>query len=190
MVKNHDWRIIEWFVFAYAATMAILDACFLSETYSAVLLKNRAIKLRAETGNQNLIAELERKKLTASYVFHNYFLRPIKMLALDPIIQSFAFFTAFTFGILYLSFVAFPIEYVEVRKWSKIEAALPNIGIIVGVLFGLGACVWYQPRYNAELRKNDNKPVPEMRLPLLVAGAAAFPQVLTLKSLCLSSDRL
>lgn len=100
------------------------------------------------------------------------------MLTMDPISLSFAFLTAFTFGILYLSFIAFPIEYKEVRGWSKVQSALPNIGVIIGVLFGLAACVWYQPRYNAALKKNDGKPVPEMRLPLLVAGTAVFPYVL------------
>lgn len=175
LVNKYDWRSVEWLVCVYAGTMALIDAIFISETYAAVILKSRAMKIREETGNQKIMAELEKKKLTIGYVFEAYFSRPIKMLCLDPISLSFAFLTAFTFGILYLSFIAFPIEYKKVRGWTQVQAALPNIGIIIGVLCGLAACVWYQPRYNAALKKNDGEPVPEMRLPLLVAGTAVFP---------------
>lgn len=177
LVKDNNWRSVEWLVCAYAATLALLDLIFLNETYAAVILKNRAIKIRKESGNNNIIAELERKKLTVGYVVQSYFSRPLKMLALDPIILCFAFFTAFTFGILYLSFVAFPIEYKEVRGWTSIQATLPNIGIIIGVLAGLTGTILYQPRYNAALRENDGKPTPEVRLPLLVVGTAIFPYV-------------
>lgn len=175
MTQKYGWRSIEWLVCAYALTLASVDAMLIRETYADVLLKQRAIKLRKETGDQSLIAELERKKLTISYVSQNYFARPLKMLAMDPITQCFALFTAFSFGILYLTFVAYPVEYTEVRHWSKVQSALPNIGVIIGVLFGLTACIWYQPRYNEALKQNNGKPVPEMRLPLLVAGAAVFP---------------
>lgn len=175
LISKYNWRSIEWFVFAYAASLTVINAMILPETYAAVILRDRAVKLRQETGNQKLIAELEEKELTFGYVFHTYFLRPVKMLTMDPIIQAFAFFTALTFGILYLTFVAFPVEYRQERQWSQIQSTLPNIGIIVGVLFGLVACVWWQPRYNVALRNNDGKPVPEMRLPLLVVGAAVFP---------------
>lgn len=178
LVSKYNWRSVEWLGCAYAGTMAIADAVFLSETYAAVILKCRATKIREETGDENVIGELEKKKLTVGYVFEAYFSRPIKMLIFDPIALSFAFLTAFTFGILYLSFIAFPIEYRDVRGWTQVQATLPNIGVIIGVLFGLGACVWYQPRYNVVLKENDGKPVPEMRLPPLVAGTAVFPYVL------------
>ncbi|CCG84744.1 protein of unknown function [Taphrina deformans PYCC 5710] len=175
MVGKYNWRSIEWLVCAYALTMTILDGLFIRETYAAVILQRRAVKMRHDTGDERFVAELERKSLTFSYVLQNYFSRPLKMLAMDPISQCFALFTAFSFGILYLTFVAYPVEYSDVRGWSKVESALPNIGVIIGVLFGLSACIWYQPRYNEALKKNDGQPVPEMRLPLLVVGAAVFP---------------
>lgn len=177
IVSNYDWHNIEWLVFIYASTLTILDAIFLRESMADVILKNRAQQMRKQPGaDQNLIAPLEEKELTFSYIASTYLSRPTKMLATDPIIQSFAFFTAYTFGILYLSFVAFPIEFKQVRGWSAFDAALPNIGIIVGVLFGLCLAVWWQrAKYNPALRENDGEPVPEMRLPMLVVGAALLP---------------
>ena len=177
IVTNYDWHNIEWLVFAYAATLTILDALFLRESMADVILKDRAKKMRSRPGaDQNLIAPLEEKEFTFSYIASTYLSRPSKMLATDPIIQCFAFFTAYTFGILYLSFVAFPIEFKQVRGWSAIDAALPNVGIIVGVLFGLALAIWWQwTRYNPALRENDGKPLPELRLPLLVVGAALLP---------------
>ena len=176
IAAKYNWRGIEWLVSIYALTLGTINMFFLQETHPQVILRNRAIALRAKPGaDQNQISKLEEKELTFSYVVTTYFARPIKMLIFDPIILSFALFTAFTFGVLYLSYVAFPIEYKQVRGWSKVLSTAPNVAIIVGVFVGLGITLWYQPRYNAAITKNDGKPVPEARLPLLVTGAAVFP---------------
>ncbi|BFZ57053.1 hypothetical protein PYCC9005_004103 [Savitreella phatthalungensis] len=176
IVSKYDWHMIEWLVFAYAASMTIIDWLFLPETMADVILKRKAQKLRKQPGtDQTQIAKIEEKEFTVGYVTRTYLSRPSVMLATDPIIQCFSFFSAFTFGILYLSFVAFPLDFKQERGWSQLQASLPNIAIIIGVLIGLIIALLWQPRYNKAVRENDGKPVPEMRLPLLVTGAALFP---------------
>lgn len=176
LATQYNWRAIEWLVAAYAAVVTIVNMVFLCETHAQTILQERARQLRTEPGSdQHQMARIEEKKLTFSYVTGTYFARPLKMLCFDPIILAFAVFTAFTFGVLYLSYVAFPIEYREVRGWSRVLSTAPNIAVIVGVALGLGVCIWYQPKYNKALAENDGQPVPEMRLPLLVVGAVVFP---------------
>lgn len=99
------------------------------------------------------------------------------MLFTEPIIFSLALYNAFVYGLLYLLFVAFPIEYEEQRGWTSVQSSLTFLAVLVGVIISGGIQVAYQPYFWKQLDKahrEGKKNVPEERLPPMVLGAVFF----------------
>jgi DHA1 family multidrug resistance protein-like MFS transporter len=99
------------------------------------------------------------------------------MLFTEPIIFSLALYNSFVYGLLYLLFEAFPIEYSEVRGWTPVQSSLVFLAVLVGVI--ISGCIQtaYQPYFwqrldkaHREGKKND----PEGRLPPMILGAVFF----------------
>lgn len=99
------------------------------------------------------------------------------MLFTEPIIFLLALYNSFVYGILYLLFEAFPIEYSEVRGWTPVQSSLTFLSVLGGVFVSASIQIAYQPYFwkrldkaHREGKKND----PEGRLPPMIVGAVFF----------------
>lgn len=82
---------------------------------------------------------------------------------------------SFVYGILYLTFEAYPISFEFDRGWSAGIASLPFISLFIGVVLTCGAIgifskTWYAKRLIATGKIN-----PEDRLPTMIVGSVILP---------------
>lgn len=92
------------------------------------------------------------------------------MLFTEPAVTCMALFASFVFGLIYMFLEVVPIVFRDIRQFSPIIASLPYLGIFIGVLFAVFINLANQPYYVKAMAKNNNKPVPEARLPPIVFG--------------------
>lgn len=154
-------------------TFLTLDVLFLDETYPAALLVTKAQRLRHETGNWALHARHEEWNPTLRELGNKYLIRPFALLA-TPICFLVALYASFVYGILYLSLASFPVVYQEVRGWNQVVGALPFLAYLVGILFGAAINLANQRFYISRFKANNNRPVPEARLPPMMLGSVFF----------------
>ncbi len=98
------WRWIFWVQMIFAGVMAIFK-CTIPETYSPVILKRRAQRLRKETGDLNIATEQELFKVPFSQLIVETLIRPFQMLATEPILLLLSLYIALIYGLLVSLFV-------------------------------------------------------------------------------------
>lgn len=105
-----------------------------------------------------------------------YLLRPIQMLMLEPILLCVSIYLALIYGILYLTFEAYPVSFQEVRGWTNAGvAALPFLGILVGVILGSILIMAITKTRFARKLKKHGRVVPEERLPPMIIASVLLP---------------
>lgn len=77
-------------------------------------------------------------------------------------------------GILYANLESFSIEFEEIRGWGPVAGSLPFIALLVGVLLAAAANIYNNGYYFKRFKANNNRPVPEARLPPMMFGGFAF----------------
>jgi multidrug resistance protein len=166
------WRWTAWITLIASSFFGLLALIVVPETYAPKLLQQRAARLRRETKNWALHSFLDEHEPTLAEIGQKYLLRPFQMLTMEPILICMTIYLALVYGILYLFFEAYPISFNEVRGWKNLGvAALPFIGIMIGVLAGAGLIIYTtKTRFARKLAKHG-KVVPEERLiPMMVAS--------------------
>jgi MFS family permease len=166
------WRWTAWITLIASSFFGLLALIVVPETYSPKLLQQRAARLRRETKNWALHSFLDEHEPTLAEIGQKYLLRPFQMLAMEPILICMTIYLALVYGILYLFFEAYPISFNEVRGWKSLGvAALPFIGIMIGVLCGAALIIYTtKTRFARKLAKHG-KVVPEERLvPMMIAS--------------------
>lgn len=150
-----------------------LDVLFLDESYGPVLLVYKARRLRFTSGNWALHARHEEWDVTFKELGNKYLVRPFQLLT-TPICFLVALYASFVYGLLYLYLAAFPIVFQESRGWNQVVGALPFLALLIGVLFGAVVNLLNQKFYIKRYKANHNLPVPEARLPPMMAGSVVF----------------
>ncbi|KAJ5083525.1 hypothetical protein N7456_012952 [Penicillium angulare] len=166
------WRWTAWITLIASSFFGLVAFFIVPETYGPKILQDRAARLRQETKNWALHSFLDEHKPTWSDIVVKYLLRPIQMLVLEPILICITIYLAFVYGILYLFFEAYPISFSVVRGWKhEGVAALPFIGILIGVLLGAALIIYTtKTRFARKLAKHG-RVVPEERLiPMMIAS--------------------
>jgi multidrug resistance protein len=167
------WRWTEYLTGIMMLTFLILDVIFLDESYPPVLLVRKARRLRLMTGNWALHARHEEWDVSWKEFGKKYLVRPFQLLA-TPICFLIALYASFVYGILYLSLAAFPIVFQEGRGWNEVVGALPFLAYLIGILFGACVNISNQVFYLKRVKANNNRPVPEARLPPMMIGSVFF----------------
>ncbi|KAJ5366385.1 hypothetical protein N7541_000326 [Penicillium brevicompactum] len=167
------WRWTAWITLITSAFFGLVALCVVPETYAPVLLQNRAARLRIETKNWAYHSFLDEHKPTMSDIVTKYLFRPFQMLIQEPILVAMTIYLALVYGILYLFFEAYPISFNEVRGWTNLGvAALPFLGILIGVILGACLIIYTTKTRFARKLKKHGRVVPEERLvPMMVASA-------------------
>ncbi|KAJ6129062.1 Major facilitator superfamily domain general substrate transporter [Penicillium capsulatum] len=154
---------------------AVAIAMFAASTFLGPVMGpiDRAARLRRSTKNWALHSFLDEHEPTLNDIGHKYLLRPVEMFVLEPILICVTIYLALIYGILYLFIEAYPVSFGEVRQWTHAGvAALPFVGIAVGVFMGVALIIYTtKTRFARKLAKHG-RVVPEERLiPMMIASA-------------------
>lgn len=172
--KHLGWRWTEyleaiWTFFIFGLTLVAMP-----EMYAPVLLKQKAQRLRKQTGNQAWHHPHEDIKISPKTIVTKHFSRPIIMLLTEPMITAIALYASFVYALLYLTLEVFPIVFEEERGWSPVVGSLPFLGLFIGVNVAVLINLGNQPRYARILDAAKGKPVPEARLAPMAIGGFLF----------------
>jgi MFS family permease len=107
-IGTHRLDLFFWVNMASAGVMMIMVG-LIPETYSPVILKRRAAKLRLESGNMNIITEQETVKLTFRTMIRTSLMRPITMVLKEPVLDLMCMYIALIYSILCSFFFAYPV---------------------------------------------------------------------------------
>ncbi|EIN08811.1 MFS general substrate transporter [Punctularia strigosozonata HHB-11173 SS5] len=169
------WRWTEYLSLILTSAVVLADVFFLPETFAPVLLTRKARRLRLKTGRWALHSRQEMQEYTLRSFMEKNLLRPLRMLATEPMVFLTTIYNSFAYGILYLLFAAVPIIYEENRGWSTLVGSLPFLGVLVGTILAAAINISYSRYRFAPLVEKHGRVDPEHRLPPMMIGAVTFP---------------
>ncbi|EON66201.1 hypothetical protein W97_05594 [Coniosporium apollinis CBS 100218] len=176
ITENTTWRWAFWAVSIADAVIQVAGIFFLQETYAPKLLKNKADKLRKETGNTALHTEFESPDKTLSKVIRTSLVRPFKLLGTQPIVQVLALYMAYLYGLMYLVLSTFPSLWTGQYGQSIAMGGLNYISLGLGFFLGTQICAPINDRIYRKLKKrNQGVGKPEFRVPLMIPGSFLVP---------------
>lgn len=169
------WRWTEYITAIMAFFFGTLGLFLVPETYEPVLLQRRAKKVRFETKNWAIHAKVDEQKVDPKVIARVYLLRPLEMLALEPILLLITLYMGFIYGFLYLCFEAYPIAFQELRGWNEGVGALPFVAITCGVIVGSLIIIGFtKTRFRRKMEMAGGV-VPEERLIPMMLGGFLLP---------------
>ena len=168
------WRWTEYLASIMGWAAFILDLLFLEETYPPVILIQKASELRRRTKNWGIHAKQEEIEVDFRELVSKNFSRPMRLLFTEPIILFLSIYMSFIYGLLYLFLTAYPLVFIGVHGFNSGQSGLTFFGMICGQLLGGAAVIAQQPWYMRKLARNNGVPVPEWRLPSVMAGGVSF----------------
>jgi DHA1 family multidrug resistance protein-like MFS transporter len=175
IVESHlGWRWTEYLPSIMGWVAFILDMLFLEETYPPVILIDKASDLRRRTKNWGIHAKQEEIEVDFRELVSKNFSRPLRLLFTEPIILFLSIYMSFIYGILYLFLTAYPLVFMGVHGFHAGQSGLTFFGMITGQLIAGAAVIAQQPWYVRKLEGNNGVPVPEWRLPSVMAGGVSF----------------
>lgn len=174
MNPHMGWRWTEYIAALMGFLAFGLDLLLLEETYPPVVLVNKAAELRRRTKNWGIHAKQEEIEVDFRELVTKNFSRPLRILFTEPIVLLLTIYMAFIYGLLYLFLTAYPIVFQRIHGMNPGVGGLPYLGMVFGMIIAGFTIVLLQPSYNRKLAANNNIPVPEWRLPPVIAGGISF----------------
>jgi DHA1 family multidrug resistance protein-like MFS transporter len=168
------WRWTQYLAAIMGFVAFGLDFFFLRETYPPAILVDKAAELRRRTGNWGIHAKQEEIEVDFRELVSKNFSRPMRLLFFEPIVTLLSIYMAFIYGLLYLFLTAYPFVFVSVHGFNSGQSGLAFFGMITGQLLAGVSVLLQQPWYQRKLAANNGVPVPEWRLPSVIAGGVAF----------------
>ncbi|GAA5898013.1 hypothetical protein JCM6882_003306 [Rhodosporidiobolus microsporus] len=140
VAERLGYTYINWILLALSASITLVLFFVLKETRSTVILARKASRLQASDASRRYISVLEQQTvgLSVGRKLRTALLRPLTMLATEPVLMAFTAWISFTWGVLYLSLVSIPIIYKSIYSFSVGETGLVYISQVVGILVGVG----------------------------------------------------
>ncbi|KAK3986230.1 major facilitator superfamily domain-containing protein [Cladorrhinum sp. PSN332] len=175
IVDSHlGWRWTSYLVSIMGFVAFLLDLFFLRETYPPSILVQKASELRRRTLNWGIHAKQEEIEVDVKELITKNFSRPMRLLFCEPIVTLLSIYMAFIYGLLYLFLTAYPFVFQGVHGMSSGVAGLTFFGMIIGQLIAGFTVLMQQPWYQRKLAANNGVPIPEWRLPSVIAGGVSF----------------
>ena len=171
---NLGWRWTSYLMTILGAVAFLLDLFFLPETYPPIVLVSKASELRRRTLNWGIHAKQEEIEVDFRELVNKNFSRPLRILVGEPIVLLLSIYMAFIYGLLYLFLTAYPIVFQQIHGFSAGISGLMLFGMIIGEIIAAVLIILEQPSYNKKLAANNGVPIPEWRLPPVIAGGVAF----------------
>ncbi|KAK3073346.1 hypothetical protein LTR53_005142 [Teratosphaeriaceae sp. CCFEE 6253] len=169
------WRWTQWITLILAGLFGGVGLLIIPETSAARILQIRAKRMRKETGDLAFHAKADENRITARTILTVYLVRPFVMLVQEPILAFVTAYMSYLYGVLYLLFEAYPIEYHENRGWSLGVSALPFCAFLVGIAGGTALMAYSTATNFKRAFLKHGKAVPEERLPPMIICAVILP---------------
>jgi len=180
-----SWRWIFYSTSIADGVIQILGQFFLQETYAPKLMAMKTRRLRKSTGNPDLRSVYVKPgaedvhdggpRVWLRVVGHGL-IRPLKMLATEPILQVFAIYQAILYGIMYLTLTTFATVWTETYHYQVGIAGLNYLALGVGFTLGSQLSARALDLIYKKLKaRNGGVGTPEMRMPLMMITSAALP---------------
>lgn len=178
VVQYSIWR---WMFRATAIIQVAFEAAslfFFFESYAPVLLRQRAAKLRQETGDLRYHTEVDihESGRSAAWKLCRSLTRPLRLLVFHPIIQIQAILGGLNYGLLYFALASYSSLFVSAYGQSVAISGLHYIAICVGELAGSQLCGPFMDYLYKKLSdRNHSSSSAELRLPLLLPSILITP---------------
>ncbi|KAK2029253.1 major facilitator superfamily transporter [Colletotrichum zoysiae] len=176
-----NWRWTYYVMIIWASVLLVSIVVFVPETYHPIVLRNKARKIRKETGDERWKAPVEKTTKSVIKTIGTSLMRPFQLLAFESMVLSLDVFSAILLGILYLFFGAFPLVFGNVHGLNLWQVGLTFLGILVGMFLAAATDpLWHhiRSRLIANLEKEtgvEGASEPEFRLPAVICGAFLCP---------------
>ncbi|KAH8729533.1 major facilitator superfamily domain-containing protein [Ilyonectria robusta] len=178
---NADWRWTYYVLLIWGFAILVSIVFLVPETYHPILIKNKASKMRKDTGDERWMAPNEKSQKSVISAVSHSLLTPFQLLIFEPMCLNLCIFSAILLGILYLFFGAFPLVFRQIYGFSLWQVGLTFLGILIGML--LAACldpVWYRIRARLVDKLSQETGIegssePEFRLPPAILGSILVP---------------
>lgn len=180
LTHHRHWTF--YFMLIWTGAALIFTTILVPETYRPVLLRQRAEKLRKDTGDDRYhvgSGSTPKKSVLVTIIWS--FFRPLEMLLLEPMCLNLCLHSSLLLGILYLFFGAFPLIFTANHGFNLWQVGLTFLGLAIGILFGISTTPYWQKSYERMLERGnteageDSKPEPEFRLPQVMLGSVLVP---------------
>lgn len=172
---DYHWSF--WFVCITSGVSFIVLGAMLPESYSKTILYRKAERLRALTGNHNILSEghIEVSQTTTREMLNETLWRPIEVIIFEPVVLLINVYIGLVYSIMYLWFEAFPIVFLEVKGFTLIEMGTAYISIMIGIIIGASFYVpWIHHKFTKKLLDGKDV-VPEVFIPLAIVGSVLMP---------------
>lgn len=176
-----SWRWTFYVLLIWSAVMLAFIAAFVPETYHPVLLRQKAIKVRKDTGNEMWKSPIEKLERSILQTIVRSTYRPFQLLTLEPMCLNLCLFSALLLGVLYLFFGAFELVFTVNHKFQLWQVGLSFSGLLVGQLVAISTNpLWHKNylRLVSKTERDGGEPgvsEPEHRLPPAIVGAVLVP---------------
>lgn len=131
------WRWTNWIVMILAG-VALLMISTVKESYAPVLLKRKALKKRAKTGDDRWRSRYDDPIPILQLLAINL-KRPFILTFTEPILWFWDLYVAVCYATYYLCFVAYPIIFRDIRGWSPSISGLAFCGMGVGTALAIAS---------------------------------------------------
>lgn len=178
IAETTTWRWVFYSTSIVDGAIQIAGLFFLRETYGPKILRERAKKLRKETGDSSYQTEAERQNKTLSQVLRTALVRPFRLLLTQPIVRVLAAYMAYVYGIMYLVLSTFPVLWTSPAYYNESTGigGLNYISLGLGFWLGSQICAPLNDRTYRRLKaRNNGVGRPEFRVPLLGVSAILTP---------------
>ncbi|KAJ5101388.1 hypothetical protein NUU61_003610 [Penicillium alfredii] len=178
IAENTSWRWVFYATSIADGFIQVAGLFFLRETYGPKILRDRAHRLRKDTGDQSYQTETERQNKSLPHVLRTSLIRPFRLLLTQSIVQVLAIYMAYVYGIMYLVLSTFPTLWTSPEYYNESTGigGLNYISLGVGFWLGSQICAPLNDRIYRRLKaKNNNTGRPEFRVPLLFVAALLLP---------------
>ncbi len=124
----------------------ILALTFLRETYVPTILRKKRSRLARESGNECLYTKHDLVECQSRKVLVGLSIRPLKLLATQPLVQFLGLYLAFLTGVCYIIDYTFPTLWTERYGESTAIGGLNYIALGVGFVSGALTCSFLNDR--------------------------------------------
>ncbi|TQV93115.1 multidrug resistance protein [Cordyceps javanica] len=175
--EAQGWRWLQGLMAILSGVITILGTVFISETYTPVLLRQRAERLSTLTGKLHISAlDADQPPATPGQKLRAALTRPWIFLFREPIVFIASIYVVIIYGTMYLNFAAYPIVFQRARGWGVGLGGVAFVGTAIGVILATVAA-YFDYKYYIKAQKSKDTLIlpPEYRLRSTIVGSFLIP---------------
>lgn len=165
------WQWAHYFILWLGAPAALLMFT-IPETHAPTILKKKAERLRAISGDQSVRAPTEVDEPSLLKLYGDALTRPWFLLT-DLITICCSVYMCVVYTLQYMLFTIYPIVFQDMRGWNVGVGQLPLLGPVIGAILGAGVIFMDTQRRKRKLQ-DGYKLEPEDRMIMAMPGGIGF----------------